>query len=167
MIYLAKNIYPWWNTKLNHFPEWRAGVNFINILRAFFCHYFGAKNYKAETFGFVIFWRQNFVQKNARVKCWWNWLQISSFVFDALRHKRDKKFWMKFKSKDCLVIRKVIRYYWLWSDSSIHVGSGFKPTSLALWLMYCCTKFLDSFSISSCDFFFITLKQRISMWETI
>jgi len=29
----------------------------------FLGRYFGAKNDKAETLGFVIFWRQNFVQK--------------------------------------------------------------------------------------------------------
>jgi hypothetical protein len=40
------------------------GVNFINI----FCQYFGAKNLKAETFGFVIFWRQNIGKKSVQKK---------------------------------------------------------------------------------------------------
>ncbi len=46
----------------------------------FFCQYVGTKNYKAETFGFVILFQlcnfssQKFCTKNMRVKCWWNWL---------------------------------------------------------------------------------------------
>jgi len=31
-----------------------------------FCKYFGAQNYKAETFDFVIFWRQKIGKKCAR-----------------------------------------------------------------------------------------------------
>jgi len=33
---------------------------------SFFCRYFGAKNYKAEMFGFVIFWHQNIGKKSAQ-----------------------------------------------------------------------------------------------------
>jgi len=40
-----------------------SGVNFINIL----CALFGAKNYKAETFGFVIFGAKISYQKRARI----------------------------------------------------------------------------------------------------
>ncbi len=40
-----------------------------------FCQYFGAKNYKAETFGFETF-RQKDFNKNVRVKCWWNRLLL-------------------------------------------------------------------------------------------
>jgi len=51
----------------------------------FFCQYFGAKNYKAETFGFAIllpicnFLAPKFCTKNARVKHWWNWLLFAMY----------------------------------------------------------------------------------------
>jgi len=51
-----------------------------------FCQYFGANNYKAER------WlekatQSTFVQKNLRLKCWWNW-QLLSFSLSC-KPKKD------------------------------------------------------------------------------
>jgi len=43
-----------------------TGVNFINIFTRIFCQYFGAKNYKSETFGFETFWQKDIGAKSAR-----------------------------------------------------------------------------------------------------
>jgi len=49
----------------------RPGVNFINLLHARF-------SYKSalRSFSLITFWqKKHFPMKNARLKCWWNWLQ--------------------------------------------------------------------------------------------
>jgi len=48
------------------------GVNFINILRTHFSY-----EIKLSSFSLHRVWLwTNFCTKNARLKCWWNWLQV-------------------------------------------------------------------------------------------
>ncbi len=72
---------PNWNRMAEKFLLWFANekklpknraVNYINILCSFFPDILAPKNFKPKTH-LCNFWHQNFVQKNALVKCWWNW----------------------------------------------------------------------------------------------
>jgi len=51
----------------NKLITWMESIS-STFLRARFSRYFGAKNFKPKT-QLCNFWRKNFVQKNARLKC--------------------------------------------------------------------------------------------------
>ncbi len=86
---------------------------------SFFCHYFVAKNYKAEMFGFVIllkrcnFLAPKFCTKDASIKRWWNWLQVGlkcrhsrrPWPSTAWPTKTTKQLWLSEESKTIFAVR--------------------------------------------------------------
>jgi len=126
------------------------GVNFINVKHTWFSYKNLAPKISNPKYSFLTkFWRQKlaFVQKNARVKRWWNWHMISyDFSAFVIRNiKGSSSHLLKLLQKDKSFVK------WLsnlrgfeqpkqicWKLRKIWILTGIKKNTHFLWILLKC-----------------------------